>query len=609
MIQVGSNTYKNFLEYYSIVMERYFRKAPPIPSNVYLSPDVIEETDVRINVARNCHFPAIINQLANDENEAVSEAARENEFWVILGRFQDILGFGKKERKEFARVESNVNLVTLLMFEDDLEIIHDTLNNPSLSFKMLALFIRLLKERGQGRKDEQIYEMAQQVLEKKKQQIFNISAINKAARNLDNSDNIITILKSLAEEDPTLRSAIHNNLEKVEINLLRKVIMSSLDDKLFETNLQHFVVLSQIISHIQRRDDLHNTSITYLKLKDTSPEVKGLSIGAYFTQLLNKKRIAIVKLCADDLMNFDNVILLCYCHVDNDRQINDLASKIIRIDEIINLLNDYSTPRRVFKTILGILELHKDESVVEQVHETHLRETHRLKDSMKELEVSVQAYFDIIFRSLGYNQINEYQDVIKAVNLTEKQIAKFDHILRDKLGSKRYDLIDIFEKIREIFAENARSVYFDVSPKTVKELEYILSLIVEIFNLRDMGLASLRPGTPEDIESEIKSRARVIWQSAISIYLGRIKDLTEMIRKKIAKTASEQYGNNEFDREMQSATKDLEASYKDKVQCNLTNTCAVCNRRGCASERFLTEGRFFIEEFIDNFLEPESEEA
>ncbi|MBN2426458.1 MAG: hypothetical protein JXB44_15650 [Calditrichaceae bacterium] len=318
--------------------------------------------------------------------------------------------------------------------------------------------------------------------------------------------------------------------------------------------------------------------------------------------------MAIVKTCADNLMEFDNVILLSHCHVDHDRRINELAKEIISIDEIINLVNDYSTPRKVFKQILSILELHKDEVVVESVHETHLRETQRLKESMKELEISVQAYFDIIFRSLGYNQINEYQDVIKAVNLTEKQISKFDHLLRDKLGAKRYDLIDIFEKIREIFAESARTVYFDLSPKTVKELEYILSLIVEIFNLRDMGLASLRPGTPEDIESEIKSRARVIWQSAISIYLGRIKDLSEMIRKKLSKTAREKYENSEFDRELQVATKDLEASYKEKVQCTLTNTCAVCTRRGCASERFLTESRFFIEEFLDNFIDSETDE-
>ena len=44
-------------------------------------------------------------------------------------------------------------------------------------------------------------------------------------------------------------------------------------------------------------------------------------------------------------------------------------------------------------------------------------------------------------------------------------------------------------------------------------------------------------------------------------------------------------------------------SYKSKIQCSLTNSCRVCGKRGCASERFLQETHFFIKEYLDNFVE------
>jgi hypothetical protein len=175
-------------------------------------------------------------------------------------------------------------------------------------------------------------------------------------------------------------------------------------------------------------------------------------------------------------------------------------------------------------------------------------------------------------------------------------------LLKDTLGSQRDELEEIFQKIQKALKKRAKVIYFDTSQKTVKELEYILSLIDEIFNLKEFGLKSLRPGTPEDIETEIRSKAAAIWRSAISFYLGRIKDLSEMIQKKIAKVAFEHEENN-FEMDIDSTIEEIETKYKAQIECNLQIHCAVCSRRGCASERFLTETRYFITKFLNNFKE------
>ena len=53
----------------------------------------------------------------------------------------------------------------------------------------------------------------------------------------------------------------------------------------------------------------------------------------------------------------------------------------------------------------------------------------------------------------------------------------------------------------------------------------------------------------------------------------------------------------------------FEKDHKMKIKCNLAIACNQCPKRGCASERFLTETEFFIDELLDNFLEINKEEV
>jgi hypothetical protein len=602
LLEFGARTFHTFNDYYTFLMNRYFRRMPPIPTHIYLNPDAMEDINLRIQVARLCRYPSIINILANDDNEQVRQAARENEFWTLIGRYQDIMGFGKRERLEFARTEVKYNLLVMLIFEDDLDVLSTLLHNPAVSLKMLALYSQLLEERGRGRKDAQIFEICRQVLQQKKDEIMKISTLKNAAKDLTNPANVEISLHAFIDADHTVMQAASNILSQQDATIIRKFVYISLDSKLFSSILDQFSVLTELYRFISRRDDLRKISINTLALdQKTLKRGKYRNIADFFISMINRKRRLIVQICAENLTNFDHIIVLTLCQVDSDAELRMLASETIPVDEIINLVNEVSTPRKVFRDILAILERHSDEAIVEMANNAHLRESQRLKESLKEMEIRVQAYFDIIFQSVGYRQIYEYQNVIKSLQAAETQLSKFETLLQSQFGKERQTLKELQRQMQVYFRKEASHIYFDTTPKTMQELEHIAGMIEEIFDLKQMGLDSLRPGTPEDIESEIKSRARIIWQSAISSYLGRIKDLTEMISKKMAKIAIEQVGSLPIELDIEDAIDELEVAFKQKIQCKLAIPCAVCSRRGCAAERFLGEAHFLLRELLDNF--------
>ena len=596
--------YKSYLDYFTDVMERYFRKSPPIASHIYLSDEIMKDAELKRKIAYHCKFPHILNTLANDKDETVSAMARQNQYWLLVGGYSEISGFEKYERKEFARVEGHSNIIALLMFEEDPEIIAEALSNPSISVKMIVTFIKLLKERGRGLKDKQILELAQEALKKKKERIVVISKINKAISKLSEDENINLLLKYLLADDHFIREVVTARLSVVDVVILKKFIYTALEKKRFSNNLENFIVLQELLTLINERKDLIKLSSTSLKLPVTKSGQKHfISAADFYRQLLSKRREMLIRKCADDLTDFNNIILLSYCHIDEDKKLKQQAEAILTIDDIFNIIDDITTPRKVFKDVLQIFEKHPDKQLHKKVNAAYLKESNRLKDSLKELEQSVTAYFDIISQSLGYSQIHEYQDVIKAIGTTEKQISKFDHILEKKLGKQRKDLNKIFDRIKELLYNEANNIYLDTSQRAIHDMSYIQSLIHEIIDLKEMGLSSLRHGTPEDIEMKILVRAKTIWQSALSVYLGRLKDLSEMLQKKLIKLASNTENEKLFKEELNEAIDELEITHKEKINCKLQNPCKICSRRGCSAERFLTETDFLINELLDNFVE------
>lgn len=109
---------------------------------------------------------------------------------------------------------------------------------------------------------------------------------------------------------------------------------------------------------------------------------------------------------------------------------------------------------------------------------------------------------------------------------------------------------------------------------------------------------------PDDMpaDAELLNKAATIWRISISRYLGRIKDLDEMLHLKLVKVLQEVSPNDKIEQledEIHIATMEIETSHKESVDCKLKIPCRECKRRGCASERFLLQCGFLLEEIIN----------
>jgi len=597
-MRIGKFKFKNEIHYFNYIMHRYFRRTPPIPTHIYLQFDKPEDEVVLLKklIATNCHFPAILNVLAHDPNDEVRNAVYQSTYWQLVGRYQDILGFGKRERKAFARHEDRHNIFILLMFEDDPEVFTEVLNNPAISLTMLVRYIQLLQKRGRGKRDEHFLRLARQALARKKDQILKLSLLQRLVRDPDSPKNVEAILPFLYKEDSMLKQAVFNTLRRVNQDILKHVINTAVTDKNFSNPLHQYKAISFLLEIIQRRRESD-------KVRYAEDPAIFLPHDEYLWKLLIRKKLNIVKSCAENLADFNNILILTYCHVDKDSQIRSLANKILSIEDLLEIARDITTPIRIFKEIINVLEGHFDETVVTKIQELRMLESERLKEALHEMEKTVEAYFDIIFQSLGYDKINDFRAVISTFDFVNKQIKKYEDKLEARINSELITLKETTSTIKTIFQEWIDKIYYETTSRTLNELEYVKDSIEEIIHLKDLHHLTLRPGTPEDIESNIRFKAHKIWQSAISIYLGRLRDLSEMLQRKTLKLARVYFKNQNFIKDFKEALSELERDYKEQIGCKLTIPCRRCNRRGCAAERFLQENYFLIEQLIDNFGE------
>jgi hypothetical protein len=599
LIQVDTFKFANDVDYFKYVMKKYLRKSPPIATNIYLNLPNSLEIKNRIKLASMCKFPSIINTLARDENYKIRSAAQKNEFWILIGQLQDVLGFGKRERKEFAQQEVFRIIVVLLMFEDDIQIIKEALRNAAISTKMIMIFIQILEERGKGKKDQQILEEAKKILAEKKHHIIKAAEIKKAQKNLEKEENKLTILSKLSDDYKIIRKAVLNVLSDIDPSLLHNFIKLATNQSTQGKILNQFIVLTELFKLVKRREDIKNTSLEYLD--DEHPSNK-LSIAEYFSQMINNKRCELLKLCQQDLTNFQHIKLLAHCYCDSDIQIRNIVLKIISLDDIFSLVNDISTPQQDFKAILDILSTHPNEEIQKRVQFTYQEESNRLWNRLKELEQSQCAYFDLIFQSLGFDRINKFQVAIKTIFHAEHTLNTFSPSFKKNLIKDIQSIQPVLTGVKAELQDKINLINSDISLSTLQELQQIYDMIIQIKELQNFGIEGLRPGMIKDIDPELLNKARTIWQSALGQFLGRIKHLNEMIKVKFIKIASKDIDQKELEKDFSEVIVNAEKNHKNKIKCKLKIPCIQCNKRGCAAERFLDETEFFLEEFLDNFI-------
>ena len=601
MLKRGKFKFATEVEYFEYVMKKYFRKVPPVPTNIYLNSPQAQVPENRIKLASLCHFPAVLNILIRDPDYTVQTAARNNDFWPLIGELQDVLGFEKRERKEFARQEVFRIMLVLLLFEDDIDVLREVLRNASLSTHMLNIYIQLLQSRSRGKKDQVILAESQKILSEKKQRIVKAAEIRKAAKNFDAPDAQQILLVKMANEDKVIRRAVGNVLLDIKPVALYHFIQTAIQDQVTDSTLNHYIILTELLNLMSRREDLRQKPARILG-EELQTEAETVSGAEYLSRLLNTRRLELLDGCQNDLTNFQNVMLLATCHCDINDRICNVASGILSVDDIFALVNDLSTPQKHFKAILDILSEHPDEDVRRRVSATYHHESERLWNRLKELEQSINAYFDIIFQTLGFDQINEYNISIKSIEEAEKTITHLTQQLASKLETQLNTTLFTFSEIKKHIEMQIYQINSAISKEVLEELNHIDDMIGQIFELKSFGKEGLRPGGLSEIDPELLNRAHTIWQSALGQYLGRIKHLNEMIKIKFSILAREFEKHENLQNDFGEVIDAFEKMQKDTVQCQLRVSCSRCVRRGCAAERFLVETDFFIKELLDNFV-------
>jgi hypothetical protein len=604
LIERGKFKFSTEVEYFDYVMDHYFRKIPPVPTNVYLNSSTALKLENRIKLASLCHFPSIINTLARDENYEVQEAARKNDFWILVGQLQDVLGFDKRERKEFARQEVFPIILVLLMFEDDLDVLREALRNASISTRMLTFFIQLLDKRGRGKKDQQIVQEAQDVLAQKKDRIVKAAEIRKYHKNLGETENQKSLVAKLSDDDPVIRKAVTNILFDLKPRELFNFIHLASESTIREKILNQFLILTELQTLVKKKEDIKHLAINELDIDITKyPEIKDSSVAEFFSKVINDKRLELIDRCQEDLTDFQNVLLLANCHCDSDEQIRKIAINILSLEDIFSLLNDISTPQHLFKSILDILTDHEDEDIRKKVNATYHQESRRLWNRLKELEQSINAYFDIIFQSLGFTQINELNVSMKTIEQAERTIINLAPRFESTLNNKIHNTVSTFTEIKKAIEMQIYDINSDITNNKIKDLYHIIDMIQQVFELKDMGKEGLRPGVFSDIDPDLLVRAHTIWQSTLGQYLGRIKHLNEMVKIKFSIMAKDFEKHENLQNDFLEVMETFEKMNKKNVECTLEIACNQCSKRNCAAERFLYETEFFIDELIDNFVQ------
>jgi len=605
LITIGRFNFNTETELFQYAMEKYFRKIPPIPTNRYLNLDESLILENRLKLAKTCHFPSIINTLYRDSNDEIRKNVEKNDFWILIGHLQDVLGFEKLERRQFARREVSRILLVLLMFEDDLEILKEVLRNASVSIKMINIFVKLLQKRGRGKKDDQILTEATAILKEKKSRIFKAAEINKANKDVTQIANIETLLRYLSDPDKVVRKAVINIITDMDPILLLKVINIAVEGISNSDKLNQFISMSEIISIIKKRENLKRQSINYLNIPPK--ELKGRrfhSIADYFYQQLGRKKRLIIKSCIEDLVNFDNIRLIAYGHCDQESEIRQLASSILPLDDLIVLLKDISTPQKVLKSTLNILMEHPDKEIHRTIELIYEDESKRLWNRLKELETILQACFDVVFQSLGFNEINQYLSAVKSVDQSEKYLKKFWQKFSPSLQSQINTTKPIFKDVKSTFNNAISMIEADISRVRLVEIEHVHNMIEQIIELKKFDIEGLRQGAAENLDPLLLKKAQRIWQSALGQYLGRIKSLDEMLQVKLKKLAPDTTEKTSMlEKDLKDAFNEIEELHRSKIHCTLPHECQVCLKRGCAAERFLTEVHFILQELLDNFVE------
>ena len=143
-------------------------------------------------------------------------------------------------------------------------------------------------------------------------------------------------------------------------------------------------------------------------------------------------------------------------------------------------------------------------------------------------------------------------------------------------------------------------------PNTLKELNYILELLktVERFPMETMNNEQFSEAEDPVLYDEQYQKVETLWRTTIGQYLGRLKELEEMIRSKwLIPLLSNMPNRTKEIHELSMNLRKLEYDHKKSIDCDLTIVCRKCHNRSCASQKYLKQLELMIGKIISTLSE------
>ncbi len=589
----------------SYVLKHYFRVYPDEPLDIYV--DKIRKLPYaeRIKAVRSTQYPDVLIALAKDTDPAVREEVYKTEFWQLIGNNLEVIEFPRNEKIKLLKDGELHILLTFLLFEKDVEVIKEILNHPLFSLQIIVEYDKIMHERAFGLEDQKILNSISKIVKEKKERFHIISEIIDIKDNPRKKD-YGKLLKNLLNVDPIVRKSALNALQTISINPLIEILTShdemekvigNVGDKIFDILVylyKNFVPAKEF--NLPGEGDKEIFHIT-THLEEKWREFMLRMIKRFLTA------------AEDDLVDFQNLLTVVKAHVVDIPVINHEAHKILSLEDIFILIQDEHFPRASSKIIISILERHPDSDIKERIQAFYMDESERLRKKLKEMELSINAYFDIIFETLNYPQIYKIRQDLKLLNQSFRLFEQFFVSLRSELLESRKGFLKIYYLLIKDYQKKLENIYHDISEKRIEEIKELHEMLQLVYELKSSFIESEVDLKIPDYDNKRRERlvkqATLIWSSSISQYLGRLKEFDDLIRKKwlyyITERSSQQDKKMVMD-EMQKVIQQMEQEHKTKEECTLPISCKVCQKRNCASVRFINQVEFFASELIE-FIE------
>ncbi len=584
---------------FEYILKKYFYHPLPIPTQTYLSVLKEKPVSVRLEVARHCHHPEIIEALVEDESYEVAREATRNEYWRLLGQFRGLLNLSRQEKIEFIRREGFPNILIFVVFETDLKVLEELYQHPSLSVHMLNSLRNHLSRIQTEIEVQDRLQMLQAAIARRRRRIFQVTGVFKAAKSDNPHQSIRRILPYLLDDDEVVVKSAVNVLKHYDYNTLRTFIFQ---ENPFEEEEPDTVKIWLLLRKLQEYYRLSGQPM--LQLNNSPLEISHTQ--ETFQEDIYFRKVKLLDYCANNMTDTQNLTTLAYAYLDPDPRIQNKLSGILNMEEFMSLLNDPTFPQAVSYQIIKILKNHPSAYVQKRLSEIFLEISERTRRRLREMELTINAYFDIIFNLLGYPRINQIRQAFKILEAARKLTDSF--ITQNNESTEEFDKVFIlFTKIAGFYQKKLAKLYLEMTANRVKELEEVYEIILIILNIPQDFVKQEGYLKEEDPRQyyKILNRTRTIWRSALGQYLGRLRELDEMIRRRWLFITTQSEQKQVLKEEFKKVLEDLETGYKEEMKCKLRMSCSACQKRPCASERYLRQVEFFLGELLD-YLASES---